>query len=115
MQGTEEECATAVLRRARQHLQRGWCRHHVAVDADDKPVAYDSADAVAVCAMGAIFRATAELVTAAEERCRIVEATRDRLLDVLPRQIGSIGWYNNFCVQQVEELLQRFDRAIGGK
>ena len=116
----EGDRATAVLRRARQHLQRGWCQGYLALDGRGRRVAVSSPRAVRFCAVGAIQRAADELLADPHERSLAFMEAGRRACDALPEaRFGthhlSLSAYNDVLAEGQEPILRIFDRAIGGK
>lgn len=48
---------STILKKARALIAKGWCKNHLAVDANGDPRPSESPKAVAWCAVGAIYRA----------------------------------------------------------
>jgi hypothetical protein len=97
---TEADEVTALLIRVRGFVERGWCRHAPALDADGKDVGSYISCAVAWCAEGAV-RASGmpDLYYLAIRR-------------LLAAVCGQPLWEFNDQQETVEPVLAAFDRAI---
>jgi len=102
--------ARAVLGRARDLVQRGWCQHAWARDVDGEWTADDDENAASWCAMGATVRAEHDL--GLEPNSVWIDA-----VDVLERTLGTccVDDYNDEPLRTKEDILRLFDEALQRK
>lgn len=95
------------LIRAREILEKGWCKAALAKDARGRAVKPSDPAAVSWCLAGAAFRA------ALKERSPTYAAATLEIIDALPACAGeSIGIFNDQYDTTKDDVLRILDRAI---
>lgn len=115
---SNEDAIVAVIRRARQLIQRGWCQKMGACYLEPLlgevvPVNILDRKATSFCLHGAIARATCDVV-GVETYVEIGIAALERVQSTLPGNQDLIV-YNDKLWRRKSTILRRLDIAAGGK
>ena len=99
---------TAVIRRARQLLARGWCQ-------DTSAIQPESPTEAQFCLSGAIHWAAGELAPDRLTMLRLAQRAVARVYQSLPDGTESVIAYNDKPGRRQSTILRRMDIAAGGK
>jgi len=112
-QHEDEEPVTAVIRRARQLIERGWCQRMEAADKEGRPVIASSPAAVAFCLRGALWRASDDFALAHATRALtgyFFTTAYHRVQGTLPRGV-ELSYYNDAPRRRSTTIPRKLDRA----
>lgn len=108
----EYETALMTLKRARQHIKRGWCQKAYAVDAHGAPTLDHFPEARCWCAVGAIRRACSEFGLDSLDSIPAVKQLAQHIESEEVSDTEAVLEWNDVEGRTKEEVLKLFDRTI---